>query len=66
MPVDGRWYLPDYLRYAREYCGEFADDFDLDAIAEELRNRCEGVTPDATFDEEEFIELLKRYDISGH
>lgn len=66
MPINQRWFLPDYFRYAREACGEGPDDFDVYLVAEELWLRCEGVSPDAVFDAKGFAEILMRYNISKH
>lgn len=50
----------EILDYVTDYVGEFADDFDLEAIADELEGRdLDGMDPD------EFTDVLQRHDLKA-
>lgn len=53
-------YLPDYRNYVKDYLGEDEDDFEVDKIAEELRDVLEGRSPE-DMDYDQFIEVVQKW-----
>ena len=51
-------YLPDYRAYAADYAGEFVAGFDIDKMAEMLRDACDGSSPDG-MDPDDFDEIVR-------
>lgn len=52
------FYLQDYKQFAADYVDD-ENDFDLDAIADELRDALNGESPD-TMDQDEFTAIIER------
>lgn len=52
------FYLNDYKQFAADYVDN-AEDFDLDAIAEELRDALDGADPES-MDSDEFVAIIER------
>lgn len=55
----------DYERIEQEvvnYCGDYADDFDIQAIVEDVRDMGAMSIDDVDYDD--FIDILQRHDLT--
>lgn len=50
--------------YVRDYCGEFADDYDIDGIVCEIRDKVDESADELSDDE--FTEIVQRHDCSAN
>lgn len=58
-----RWTTYNYREYAKDYAGGYAGDYNLDAIAEKLRDICAGAKPsEEMIDADAFVDLFKEHD----